>query len=252
MKHIFLYLSMLFCSNAIWAQGDTRQLLAENKKWEMHYTINNPPNSRVARVEEMTLTQDTTINGLSFKRRETKSYILGEDIPSGWVANGYLGYDHGKVYVWKIGYSHPQLCMDFSLEVGDELTLGESGSSDFTYKVIAVSDTIFNNSADKERRKCIYVRGLEYSNVTDVWVEGIGSLTYGVTGVTPLFFGASPCLYECAKDGVILFRSNETSFISSVQLDVLKTNAIFDLQGRRLTQAPAKGVFIQNGKKVIY
>jgi len=27
---------------------------------------------------------------------------------------------------------------------------------------------------------------------------------------------------------------------------------IFDLQGRRLTQAPAKGVFIQNGKKVIY
>ena len=28
--------------------------------------------------------------------------------------------------------------------------------------------------------------------------------------------------------------------------------SLYDLQGRRLTQAPAKGVFIQNGKKVIY
>jgi len=41
--------------------------------------------------------------------------------------------------------------------------------------------------------------------------------------------------------------------IGSVETSGEKTSStLFDLQGRRLTQAPAKGVFIQNGKKVIY
>ena len=40
------------------------------------------------------------------------------------------------------------------------------------------------------------------------------------------------------------------SGISSVSADRAASGVVYDLQGRRVSQ-PAKGVFIQNGKKIV-
>ena len=50
----------------------------------------------------------------------------------------------------------------------------------------------------------------------------------------------------------MVFENNDgTTEISDVVLGISGTQAVFDLQGRRV-QTPNKGVYIVNGKKVIY
>jgi len=60
------------------------------------------------------------------------------------------------------------------------------------------------------------------------------------------------------KDGQISYAeigpdsdSKSLNAISSVSASTENTNALFDLQGRRLTAEPAQGVYIQNGRKII-
>lgn len=60
------------------------------------------------------------------------------------------------------------------------------------------------------------------------------------------------------KDGQVSYAeigpdsdSKSLNAISSVSASTENTNALFDLQGRRLTAEPAQGVYIQNGRKII-
>lgn len=158
--------------------------------------------------------------------------------------------DGGKVYRTGKG-----LIMDFSAKVGDVVKINEldaDGTMALSYKVEAISDTVFASSTDKKRRRCLHVRNVHYQLGTDIWVEGIGSLTYGVGGDRTYYGGAWSQLMECRRGDEILYRHEDyVTSVNSVRTSVNPASGIFDLQGRRLTQKPTKGMYIQNGKKVV-
>ena len=51
-------------------------------------------------------------------------------------------------------------------------------------------------------------------------------------------------------DATLLVKSAPTG-ITKVETDANRPDMIYDLQGRRLSEAPSRGVYIINGKKVI-
>ena len=53
------------------------------------------------------------------------------------------------------------------------------------------------------------------------------------------------------KENIIAVPLDDVDGVVSVHKDCSNTTIKYDLQGRRLTQKPAKGVYIQDGKKVM-
>ena len=80
------------------------------------------------------------------------------------------------------------------------------------------------------------------------WIEGVGS-TLDFFGMLPLP-GNYNSLVACEVNGEVIYQS--ATSIQGIKSNTLNSDgAIFDLQGRRLSATPAKGVYIQNGKKRI-
>jgi len=69
------------------------------------------------------------------------------------------------------------------LAAGDVLDIVGSGYDDGKVTVTSVTDTILDSSTDRTVRRCIHVHSVVNPEQEDVWVEGIGSLRYGITGV---------------------------------------------------------------------
>ena len=100
---------------------------------------------------------------------------------------------------------------------------------------------------------------INFYNGLGVWVEGIGN-AYGNPFACDLYsdelsFGIPITVISCVKDDVCYYwrewMSEPSSGPSSIQ-EMSKSISgapIYDLQGRRLSAAPQKGVYIQNGKK---
>ena len=165
-----------------------------------------------------------------------KIYLLqGEDTPEGTIVDENVSC---------------HLIMDFTLKEGEELRTF-NGTDSVTYQVIAVSDTIFENSTDHRLRHCIYVKS-DQEPEYDCWVEGIGSLYYGIMGVRNLTSDSTSRLLQCSHNGKTLYAAeDETTGIKETRNPRKSNPAIFDLQGRRILGEPKHGVYIQNGKKVM-
>ena len=118
----------------------------------------------------------------------------------------------------------------------------------------------------------ILLRGEVYNpdQFSDYWVKGVGSVLSNPFGVglhgneIDSFFGYPIYLYSCMKDEKCMFFEDwmvqiysdpedeeEEGDLTSIQ-EMSKSTSdapIYDLQGRRLSAMPQKGVYIQNGKK---
>ena len=94
----------------------------------------------------------------------------------------------------------------------------------------------------------------------DIWVEGVGSAVSGIEDEVPYHeppirtASEYTSFVSCYEDDECIFTANDF-FISTVMRSVRKSTdkdtIIFDLQGRRLNDKPNKGVYIQNGKKLV-
>ena len=80
----------------------------------------------------------------------------------------------------------------------------ECGES-LNFRVTAVTDTILTSSSDRTRRKCIYLECTDDSFANDVWVEGIGSLRFGIEGNLALAVGSKATLIKCTSDEEVLY-----------------------------------------------
>ena len=104
---------------------------------------------------------------------------------------------------------------------------------------------------------------IDYSHDVGIWIEGVGDYIHN-----PFAFEFSSLIYDkpklgknmwvhsCMKDGKYIFNINWTAEISAIEDKMYIENSqqnstLYDLQGRRLTSQPSKGVFIQGGKKVV-
>lgn len=233
------------------AEDAPESLLNEDKVWTMGY-YSPYQVGRVSYVESK-FEGDTIIGDVIYKRQYQRELKQGDETPQEWKATDYfVGQIGGKVYYYFKNYQH-QMMIDFSASEGDMIPYSLSSMPRYIH-VENVSDTIFECSTDKQQRKCIYVKDTE-SEVRDVWIEGIGSMKYGIE---PYFMdpitGAIPQLMKCTKGDVVLFEYQEpsTNNISQPVLQEKVTGSdIFDLQGRRLKAKPSRGVYMERGKKYL-
>ena len=92
----------------------------------------------------------------------------------------YYRQDAQKVYSYNVNTATETLVFDFGLEMGDKFQLYD----DCEVVVESVSDTNVVNiifSEEKyDNQRVLRLRGAEDTSITDIWVEGIGSLHYGI------------------------------------------------------------------------
>lgn len=251
MKKLTIISMSLLCLVPTWAQEEFESLLSESKVWTISYkaVLNPEMYSDTLFFVDTKLVGDTVVNGIHFMQKYRREWKWGEEIPADWTATKeYLGQDGGKIYKYSDVSKKMVLDMDISLNVEDKISYDYDVLSYF--KATVVSDTILTNTDDNKSRRCIRVE-LEQPRGTDVWIEGIGSITLGITGMDNLLAtGAIPKLYMCTDEGVIIYQATLPTAIQSVRSYKLES-AIYNLQGRKLQQTPQKGLYIQNGKKVI-
>jgi len=142
---------------------------------------------------------------------------------------------------------------DFNMQVGDKYLSVEG------YPDISVTDVSTLLTRDGVERRL-----LTLSNGCQL-LEGFGCLNS--PGLFYFYLNPSaymeeyckntkPTLRMITKGDDIVFSYDDNMGVEDINSKTSvfnpQTSTLFDLQGRRLTEAPAKGVFIQNGKKVTY
>ena len=191
------------------AQGDYIPLNVDGMVWTMWNKLSVPTGDGRVSYERYKAEGDTIIDGSKFERI-LGSYIDDVTNQQQWGSTSYfIRDDNGKIYLCKTtagGKNEKELVMDFTLKVGDVLPV-------YGYQVIAVSDTILNGSCDRQTRRCLLVKipgddvwdGYGYV-LSDVWIEGIGSLKYGFKGAFGRAeLGSFTRLEKCEMGNSVLF-----------------------------------------------
>ena len=254
MRAIFFSLLLILGIN-VNAQSLT-PVLSESKTWVLCYRnidIAEPLYYKLS-IDEAYIMDDTSMWILY----ETRCDVDGKNLVQAVeLFDGYLiGEQEGKLFFCKEDCQSEQIVfMDFSMGSGDVIDFDcPVDGEPIHLEVTAVSDTIVAGNKAPSSRRCLYV---SYNNGTsDVWVEGVGSLKYGVA--FPLLFyavGGRPSLMTCNDGDVCIYSSETSGNQSQTAIDGhvawQSVNSVcYDLQGRRVGEV-RKGVYIQNGRKVV-
>lgn len=206
-KCIIVFLWLLFTVPSL-AQEGYESLLSESKVWTMGYkgVVNPLVYGDIYFFIDTKLVGDTVINDIHFMQKYQRQWNLGEETPAEWTATGeYLGQDGGKIYQYTDWSKNVALDMDISLNVGDRINYDDI---DLLYfEATAVSDTILADADDNKPRRCVEVE-TEMPHITDVWIEGIGSVTLGIRRMYDhLADGAVPKLYKCTDGDAVIYQS---------------------------------------------
>ncbi|PHN04464.1 T9SS type A sorting domain-containing protein [Flavilitoribacter nigricans] len=150
---------------------------------------------------------DTTINEQNYAKIYDISFPFdGEGLPTDTVPPAFyaggLRADGNEVFYVEPGGTEDLLLYDFSLEAEESIelpntTLGNAG----TYNVTNV-DTIKVNGEDRRR---IFLESV-FGGTEDVWVEGVGSVVYGLLdrGLALVFdYGSSLNCLQLTAEGSI-------------------------------------------------
>lgn len=265
---IFLFLFLTVLPLAVWAQGNYESLLSEDIVWTnwCKPSINPDEYPNYYVYEEFKLKGDTVISDIPYKKVYSRRWTSYDQTPSEWTMDNHaLGQEKGKVYLYISNRANPEmpgtirLIMDFSLAEGDYFSVEDSELGRWGYSPKMVKDTVLAYFPDKENRKCLFLerrRGIDAKgdgSIEDIWMEGIGSFECGITGS----MGSSSAkqqLIKCTKGDVVLFEYADPSVTDDINAALqgeVATSSIYDLQGRRLTTKPKKGVYIRNGRKYV-
>lgn len=246
-----IYSNSDFSTNIKSAPYDYEQFLYEDKVWTMGYRTSYD----VLKNSETKLCGDTIIDGIHFKRKYEKEWLRGEKKPDEWKASAvYIGQEGGKVYLYDSMKKKMIVDMDFTLKEGDTFTC--SGFGDTTGQPVMLVTAVtkewiiydFPVKATK-----IYLQSQDNPDFTDVWIDGIGSLTTGINGTMNYYAnGEAQKLVECNFAGIILHEAEDLSTaVDKLDLSKQSGETIYDLQGRRISSHPSKGIYIRGGRKYV-
>lgn len=225
---------------------------------------------------------DTLLQG----KKYLKCYYNSERLGATSRYMGALYEENGKVYGIQPRNYDAGLMFDFNMQVGDSvfcLLMGSFDSKTFSFicdppgvsaidennieyasfMKLAKIETIQNGEGLQLRRYHLDLYRQEFDHGkrtrklpdTIYWIEGIG-----VENNYPLspwsFIMESSCKYEleeCFIQDKLLYSRSGTTGIEPVQDTTAKpvSDAIYDLQGRRLNGEPRKGIYVREGKKYL-
>lgn len=168
MKKLTLSTTALLFSLTVFSQ-DYFPMVQENNQWNVLQVIfegGNPWDTTYF-TQTYKFTGDTIISSQTYK----KVYKSEEEIPVNWIYEGGIREEEEKVwYFSKFSYVE-ELIYDFTVNVGDTV--------EFLYYPMLV-DSISYKDINGQDRKHIYFSYLDFSPLTEFWIEGIGS-NRGVT-----------------------------------------------------------------------
>ena len=140
------------------------------------------------------------------------------------------------------GYEQVKLLFDFSLNVGEVVETTEGKA-----KVISIDSVC---SAGRRYRQ-LTVKSNTTGTIAQ-WTEGIGG-DMGILRSFPTEEKEDAPLYVYDGEECIYSYANVTSIADNIHSlsCSYQPSPIFDLQGRRLSEKPKRGMYIQNGKKYV-
>jgi len=244
---------------------DYRPFLKEGKVWNccMHEHYDEYDDQGIVSSGwqivyfSLTLSGDSVVNGttyhkmhgtpISIVRKDNKGNLLSIPIADMVTRWPELWREEGKkVYGYK--WNKEQLYYDFSVGLGSVVVI-----SNQTATVTSV-DTVTANGQQFRRLEVE-----RFGSFDPIWVEGVGHIGGPfVSTMSVLNDGRSYELLSCYEDGKCIFTQKD--FRSEPGVDQIedlspalskREGAIFDLQGRRLSAIPAKGLYIKDGKKFV-
>lgn len=235
-------------------------LLQDNKEWMMSYQpFVAPEFEGTANYEQIALGASADVDGHIFRQIEVARWENGNEVPtSKEKTDTYLGEQDGKVYMYNEASQQKLLVMDFSLNVGDTYRQynWDNGDSYEDFVVRDISTVVIEKSTDKTPRKCLSISHSGSEEITEVWIEGVGSLTGGIYGAyEQLMDGAVPRLLQCTVVEDIIYLDTTATGIqtSHTARHTTHNTQIYNLHGQRMSSVPQNGIYIRGGKKqVVY
>ena len=225
MKKILIFLMFVFFSVQSFGQDIYKSFLEDGKVWSYNYHNFNGNTYN----KSLIVKGDTLIGDKSYKR------IV--DLATGRCECS-MREDGAKVFCSQNGKEY--LIYDFSLSVGDTF---ETKATVVAVDTIIVGDHSF---------RVLDVRENDNPQ-TNWWVEGIGSMNYLTNSVR--IPGDYYTFLQCQIGEEILFSQNDFETLAIQQQIIKRGNysisSTYDLQGRRQTAKLTKGIYIQNGKKIV-
>lgn len=253
----FILLFVLCCSFLNIASQEYKNVFEDGKIWNYEYwpysstwQPDYEPKQAVRFVEG-----DTIINGRTCKKLYEKRKGSGMQFAGAFYETG------GKVYRMVDGMAEDLLIYDFTAEEGDCFVVydyyGSGRSVEENLHEVTVKDIQTKNIRGRNA-KCIFLtfNAGEEGPFETIWIEGIGSNCGESVNLGTRTPGNSEIFTSCYLSENCLYLAEET-FPNNIEnilmstYDNRTTNDIYDLMGRRLNGAPAKGFYIQNGKKYV-
>ena len=232
MKRYFLFVLLLYLAKGILAE-DGHRILVNGRTWNyqsIYFTGSDPDTV----YHSITIEGPVEFDGKQcYKEKYNTAKYYYED---GSKVYTYV-LDGTNGYVWREAFN-------FGLNPGDDDV--DMGDGLIVYGVRSV-DFIRVNGEDYRR--------LNYSN--DVLVEGIGSSRSGIRPRWDTMIGTlmEKHVLSVYDGGVCIFTKEDftkpayATAIRTARNNSVNAPSFFDLQGRRLSGKPAKGVYIENGRK---
>jgi len=184
---------------------------------------------------------DTIVNGVTYYKMHSSPLDFPVASESLWREDGCRVYCYGKTTKSEV------LMYDFGLKTGDELSI-----MDFPFEV-SRTDTILVNGTERKRILLNLGGGWKVN-----WVEGIGGEGLLAEPLGHLLSdGNVSRLLSCYKNDSCLFTASDfevqgmTDAVHAITHDDGQSVVFYDLQGRRVQNKPAKGVYIRGGRKVV-
>lgn len=235
---------------------DYRPLVKDGRTWNSYWTNGYYE----VRVEE-SICGDSIIDGEKWYKLYTMMKEWNTDtVVSKQGLKGFLREQDRQVFYLNRNGSK-QLLYDFNLNTGD--TWSEISDRYETERIIVSGiDMISSEGITYRRFKLNAILEMNadeplYHYDDGYWTEGIGCCK-GLLNTTGWFIpGGTTKLLSCYDGDICIFKadaiddSGTASIDKPIQHGNVKPCVIHDLQGRRLTGKPTKGVYIQNGRKVV-
>ena len=229
--------------------GGYHPLVIENRHW--FYNVKD--NGQIAGRVDYSIRGSVQVDGNPCRK------LFSTSTSGGVKYVGALYEDDRRVslYYDKDGHTEKILLYDFNLQVGDELPEGCYAKTIGDFRVIR-RDMIMIPSTGRSTLRLI----LKAGDKEITWIEGIGSETgwfpVQPVGDIPFFIledMAAMSFDSCNDSNVPICTIHDFVEISTGILSLSSPNmtkpSLYDLNGRRIKGVPQKGVYIQNGRKVV-
>lgn len=269
MKKNLLLLVAFTVNMVCLAQTSTLPLVVEGRTWNQVSLILERPESEstpgyykdirgrwgraVYGVDSYTIKGDIIMDGIVYKK------LLSTD---GEFICG-LREEDGRVYErgWAWDPTGPEvLLFDFNAQPGDIFDDGIIGGGMGKMQVKQVKSVMIGGKS----RRCLemweYEEGVEIiDGLADYWIEGIGCMNgpyfpfwWEMTSPQCLLlscYDGDKCIFNI-EDFLASFPTSMNPAVDAHHY-IDPDTPIYDIQGRRVQGTPKKGVYMQNGKKVI-